>query len=191
MEKASTHFVDQSPEIALCLPFVPLLLPNARVIYMRRHPLAICFSWLQNAIEPDRCGFTNEFHLMKEAFIIHDRARKLARDILPEGMMLEVFYEELVENSEAEIRKMLQHIDMPWDENCLHPEENKGPVTTPSARQVRKGINRLGVEKWLNYKSFLEENLLDDPAFKLIVDEFEAERQEYKNKRSPVVLSNA
>lgn len=146
-----------------------IIVPDARFIWCRRHPLAILLSWLENMFHSKSYGFTNDMELAIEALVLHEKMRDLSFSVLSREKLTEVFHDELVENPEAQLKRLLAHIDMPWEESCLHPESNEGPMATVSASQVREGINSKGVEKWRNYESAFMQRIGDDPRVKSLI----------------------
>jgi hypothetical protein len=71
------------------------------------------------------------------------------------GRIHRVFHEAMVEDSEAEIRRLLRFLELPFEESCLRFYENERAVRTPSAEQVRRPINREGVDAWKAYEQWL------------------------------------
>jgi hypothetical protein len=76
-------------------------------------------------------------------------------DAVQPGAILHVLNEKLIEDPEAEVRRMLDYVGLPFDPACLDFHANKRAVHTPSAEQVRQPINRDGVDYWRNYGSWL------------------------------------
>jgi hypothetical protein len=77
-------------------------------------------------------------------------------EVLP-GKVHRIIYDDLIENTEAEVRGLLDYIGLPFDERCLRFFETKRAVHTPSAEQVRQPINRAGIDKWRLYEPYLGE----------------------------------
>ena len=71
------------------------------------------------------------------------------------GWILDVRYEDVIENQEAETRRILEHLDLPWEESCLSFHETKRSVQTASAGQVRKPLYRSSVARWKRYEKHL------------------------------------
>jgi hypothetical protein len=133
---------------------IRLILPNAKIIDARRHPLA--------------CGFSNfkqhyargqEFSYDLEHFGLYyrDYVRLMAHfDEVSPGSIHRVVHEDLLAEPEAEIRALLDFLDLPFDEACLKFHETKRPVRTASAEQVRRPINPEGMSSWKRFEDFLE-----------------------------------
>jgi hypothetical protein len=133
---------------------IHLILPNARIIDARRHPLSCCFSGFKQHFARGQ-GFT--YSLEEIGRYYHDYVRLLARfdEVLP-GRVHRVIYERMVEDTEAEVRGLLAYCGLDYDERCLRFYENERAVRTASSEQVRSPIFREGVERWRHYAPWLE-----------------------------------
>ncbi|HEX9158587.1 MAG TPA: sulfotransferase, partial [Rhizomicrobium sp.] len=133
--------------------FIHLMLPNARIVDMRRHPLACGVSnfvqmfanEMKNASRLSDIG--HHYRDYVELMSHFDRARP--------GKVLRVFYEQLVTNPEAEIRRLLAFIGVPFEEACLAFHETKRVLTTASSEQVQQPLHRDALEYWRNYDTWL------------------------------------
>lgn len=79
------------------------------------------------------------------------------RTVLPPDVFYEVRYEELVENPEREIRKLVEFLGLEWEDACLDPASNSRTVTTPSLWQARQPIYRTSVDRWRRFEPWLGE----------------------------------
>jgi tetratricopeptide (TPR) repeat protein len=147
------YFVDKMPNNWLSIPLIHLMLPNARIIDARRHPLACCFS---NFKQNYAVGQTFSYDLEDLGAYYSDYVRMMAHmdEVLP-GKVHRVFHERMVEDTEGEIRRLLDYLGLPFDEACLRFHENQRAVRTASAEQVRRPINRHGVDLWQSYEAWL------------------------------------
>jgi tetratricopeptide (TPR) repeat protein len=147
-------FIDKMPNNFLHVGLIRLTLPNAKIIDARRHPMACCFS-----------GFKQQFaEGHRYAYDLADLGRYY-RDyvelmdhfdgVIP-GKIHRVIYENMIDDTEAEIRRLLSFCGLHFESACLRFYENDRPVRTPSAQQVRKPIYRDGVEHWRRYEQWLE-----------------------------------
>ena len=146
-------FIDKLPNNWLYVPLIQLILPNARIIDARRHPLACCFSnFKQNYAR----GQTFSYDLKDLGIYYCAYVRMMAHidDVLP-GKVHRVFHEAMVDDPEREIRKLLDYLQLPFEEACLRFHESKRAVRTASAEQVRRPINRQGVNLWREYEVWL------------------------------------
>jgi hypothetical protein len=129
------------------------MLPNARIVDVRRHPLACGLSnftqmfadEMKNASRLADIG--QHYHDYVELMAHFERARP--------GKLLRVLYEDLVLNPEAEIRRLLEFLGVPFEEACLAFHESKRVLTTASSEQVRQPLYRDALEYWRNYEPWL------------------------------------
>ncbi len=151
---AKPLFIDKMPNNFLHIGLIRLILPNAKIIDARRHPMACCFSgFKQQFAEGHRYTYSlddlGRFYCDYVELMDHfDR-------VLP-GKVHRVIYENLIDDTEAEVRRLLSYCGLPFEDACLRFYENDRPVRTPSAQQVRKPIYREGVEHWRHYEQWLQ-----------------------------------
>jgi predicted Zn-dependent protease len=151
---AKPLFIDKMPNNFLHIGLIRLVLPNAKIIDARRHPLACCFStFKQHFAEGHRYSYSLEElgRYYREYVLLMDHF-----DRVTPGAVYRVIHEHLVEDTETEVLRLLSHCGLPFDPACLRFYENTRPVRTPSAQQVRRPINRDGVEQWRHYEPWLE-----------------------------------
>jgi tetratricopeptide (TPR) repeat protein len=145
-------FIDKMPANWQHIGFIHLILPNARIIDMRRHPLGCGFSNFKQLFA--RQAFS--YGLRDIGLYYADYVRMLGyMDRVLPGRIHRVFYEELIENPELEIRRLLDHLCLPFDEACLNFHQNDRAVRTISAEQVRQPISREGAEQWKAFEPWL------------------------------------
>ena len=146
-------FIDKLPNNWLYAPLIQLLLPNARIIDARRHPLACCFSnFKQNYARGQT--FSYDLADLGEYYSNYVQMMTHIDNALP-GKVHRVFHEAMVDDPEREIRRLLDFLKLPFEEACLRFHETKRAVRTASAEQVRRPINRQGVDLWREYESWL------------------------------------
>ncbi len=136
------------------LGFIHLAMPGARFIHTVRDPMDNCLSCFFEyfAAGHPYCydlGELGRFHKAYDALMAHWRA------VLPQQTLLEVRYEDLVEAPEAEVRRMLAHLGLEWDEACLDFTGREGPVRTASLAQVRQPLYRTSVGRWRRWEKWL------------------------------------
>jgi predicted Zn-dependent protease len=146
-------FIDKMPNNFLHVGMIHLLLPNARIIDARRHPLACCFS---NFKQHYARGQRFSYDLTDMGLFYRDYVDLMAHfdEVLP-GRVHRVFHERVVEDTEAEVRRVLDYLGLPFEAGCLRFFENERPVRTASSEQVRQPIYREGIGQWQNYDSWL------------------------------------
>ncbi|HEX3663792.1 MAG TPA: sulfotransferase [Rhizomicrobium sp.] len=149
------YVIDKRPGNWVDAPFLHLVLPQAKFIEVRRAPMAACFAMFKQMLRRDAAFSYNLTHLGRFYRDYVDYMDYL--DSVMPGAILRVSYESLVDNTEAEIRRMLDYCGLPFDERCLRFWETDRAVLTPSAQQVRKPIYRGALEQWKNFEPWLGE----------------------------------
>jgi tetratricopeptide (TPR) repeat protein len=147
-------FIDKMPNNFAHIGLIHLALPNAKIIDARRHPLACCFSaFKQHFARGQNFSYGQEnigrYYRDYVEFMAHFDA------VLP-GRIHRVIYEDMVADTQAQVRKLLEYCGLPFEESCLRFFENERPVRTASSEQVRQPIYRHGVDHWQNYAAWLE-----------------------------------
>jgi tetratricopeptide (TPR) repeat protein len=134
---------------------IHLALPNARIIHSRRDPLDTGFSCFSHLF----AGAQNHTYDLAELgryYRAYETLMRHWRSVLPDGVMLEVRYEEVVGNLEEQARRILAHCGLEWDDACLAFYKTKRPVRTASHTQVRQPIYRRSVGRWREYGDLLQ-----------------------------------
>ncbi|MFI4975764.1 MAG: sulfotransferase [Caulobacterales bacterium] len=146
-------FIDKMPNNFLHIGLIQLILPNAKIIDARRHPLGACFSAFKQHFAR---GQNFSYDLEDLGRYYRDYAELMAHfdEALP-GKVHRVFYETLVEDTEAQIRRLLDHCGLPFEAACLRFYENDRAVRTASSEQVRQPIYRDGLDQWRRYEPWL------------------------------------
>jgi tetratricopeptide (TPR) repeat protein len=146
-------FIDKMPNNFLHTGFIHLILPNAKIIDARRHPLGCCFSCFKQHFARGQ-AFTYSLEDLGRYYADYVDLMAHYDDILP-GRVHRVLYEQMVDNPEAEVRRLLDYCGLPFEEQCLRFYENPRAVRTASSEQVRKPIFRDGVEQWKSFEPWL------------------------------------
>ena len=147
-------FIDKMPNNFLHLGLIQLMLPNAKIIDARRHPLACCFSGFKQHFAR---GQSFSYSLDDIGRYYHDYVDLMAHfDAVLPGRVHRVIYERMVEDTEGEVRRLLAYCGLPFEERCLRFFENDRPVRTASSEQVRRPINRDGIDQWRHYSAWLD-----------------------------------
>ncbi|MGH8432524.1 MAG: tetratricopeptide repeat-containing sulfotransferase family protein, partial [Solimonas sp.] len=147
-------FIDKMPNNFLHIGMIRLALPRAKIIDARRHPLACCFS---NFKQHYARGQRFSYDLSDLGRYYRDYVELMAQfdEVLP-GHIHRVFYERMVEDTEAEVRRLLDYCGLPFEEGCLRFFENERPVQTASSEQVRQPIYREGMDHWRHFDEWLD-----------------------------------
>jgi hypothetical protein len=136
------------------VPFIHLVLPNAKVIDARRHPLGCCFSNFRQHFARGQ-DFAYDLEDLGHYYADYVRLMAHVDDMLP-GRVHRVIYERMVDDTEAEIRALLDFCGLPFEPACLSFYETDRAVRTASSEQVRKPIYRAATDEWQRYDRFLE-----------------------------------
>ncbi len=147
-------FIDKMPNNWAHIGLIHLILPNARIVDARRHPLGCCFS---NFKQHFARGQSFSYGLDDMGRYYADYVRFLAHiDTVLPGHVHRVIYERMVDDSETEIRTLLAALGLPFEEPCLRFYENDRAVRTASSEQVRRPIYREGTEQWQMFDPWLD-----------------------------------
>jgi tetratricopeptide (TPR) repeat protein len=147
-------FIDKMPNNFMYVGLIHLILPNAAIIDARRHPLGCCFSCFKQHFAR---GQWFSYGLEDLGQYYRDYVELMAHfdEVLP-GRVTRVFYESVVEDTETQVRRLLEACRLPFDPKCLKFHENDRAVRTASSEQVRRPIFREGVDQWRHYEPWLE-----------------------------------
>lgn len=151
------RFVDKMPLNFLYAGFIAQALPKAKIVCLRRHPLDTCLSNFRQLFALNFSYYNYSYDLLDTGryYLLFDQLMKFWQQRFP-GSMLEVQYESLVSDPEAETRRLLEWCELPWEDACLRFEHNAAPVSTASAVQVRQPIYRSSVSRWKQLETELE-----------------------------------
>jgi len=146
-------FIDKLPNNFAHTGLIHLILPRAKIIDARRHPLGCCFS---NFKQHFARGQHFTYSLEDLGLYYRGYVQLMAHyDAVLPGRVHRVIYERMIEDTEGEVRRLLEHCGLPFDERCLRFYENERAVRTASSEQVRRPIYREGVDHWQHYEPWL------------------------------------
>ncbi len=151
---ARPFFIDKLPNNWMYVPFIQLVLPNAKIIDARRHPMACCFSNFRQHFARGQ-NFTYALEDVGRYYSDYVRLMAHVDAVLP-GRVHRVFYERMVEDTEAEVRALLDYLGLPFEPECLEFHKTERAVRTASSEQVRQPIYRDATDEWLAYEAHLE-----------------------------------
>jgi tetratricopeptide (TPR) repeat protein len=147
-------FTDKMPNNFPSVGLIHLILPNAKIIDARRHPLDSCMSSYKQLFFKGQ-PFTYDLVELGEYYLQYRRMMDHWHQSLP-GKVLDIQYEELIADQESQTRRLLEHCGLPWEEACLSFHETERAVFTASSEQVRQPLYRTAVNHWRNYEHRLE-----------------------------------
>lgn len=137
-----------------------LIFPKAKVINIVRNPVDTCLSAYTKLFKDDMphsydLGEMGRYYMMYEDIIAH------WNKVLPKGYMMQVNYEDVVNDTEGKAKELIDFVGLPWDDACVNFHKSKRPIKTASVVQVRKPVYKTSVERWKNYGAKNLQPLLD------------------------------
>lgn len=146
-------FIDKMPNNWMHVGLIHLILPNAKIIDVRRHPMGCCFS---NFKQHFARGQAFAYSLTDMGRYYADYVRLMAHfDAVLPGRVHRLWYETMVDDTETQVRAVLDYLGQPFDPACLRHHENTRAVRTASSEQVRQPIYREGVDHWQRFDAWL------------------------------------
>jgi len=145
------YFIEKLPENVLYLGLIAKAWPNARIIHLRRHPMDACFATFKQSF----FRFAYSLDDLAQYYLAYDRLSRHWRDTLG-SRIIEVNYEDLVTDQEAQTRRLLESLGLEFEEACLNFEQNTAPVATASSTQVREKVHTRSVGKWKKFAKQLQ-----------------------------------
>jgi tetratricopeptide (TPR) repeat protein len=147
------YFIDKMPNNFRHIGLIHLILPNSKIIDARRHPMGGCFSGFKQLFASGQT-FTYSLEYIGKYYRDYMKVMDHWDAVLP-GRVHRVQYEDMVADTEAQVRALLGYCGLEFEEQCLRFYETDRAVRTPSAEQVRKPIYKEGLEQWRNYEAYL------------------------------------
>lgn len=147
------HFIDKLPLNYLYCGIIHAALPNAKIVLLERDPVDACFAIYKTmfiGIYP----FSYDLKELGEYYLAYRRLADHWKDVLGDALYC-VNYEDIVEDTEAEVRKLLEYCNLGWESQCIEFHTNPAPATTASAVQVRQPIYQSSVGRWKHYREEL------------------------------------
>jgi tetratricopeptide (TPR) repeat protein len=150
------RFTDKMPLNFASLGIIQRCLPDARFIHIRRHPIDTCLS-----IYSTYFGNGPQFAYSRANIVAYYQqyleTMDFWRNAIPSGVFLEIDYEELIAQPETVIPEIINFCGLPWDEACLHHDQNNAPINTPSRWQARQPMYQSSMDRWKRYEPWLGE----------------------------------
>jgi Sulfotransferase family len=138
---------DKMPGNFVLVGAIHLILPNARIIHSCRDPVDTCLSCFSNSFQTGN-SFAYELGELGRYYRAYHELMQHWREVLPQGVMVDVQYEELVADFEPQARRIVAHCGLGWDDACLAFDKTARPVRTLSMAQVRQPLFRSSVGRW-------------------------------------------
>jgi len=147
------YFTDKMPGNFESIGLIALILPNAKIVNARRHPLDSCMSCYKQLFYKGQM-FTYDLVALGEYYLEYQRMMDYWHEILP-GKVLDVQYEQMVSDQETQTRRLLEYCGLPWEDNCLKFYDTERAVVTASSEQVRQPIHAGAVDSWRRFEKHL------------------------------------
>ncbi len=148
------YFIDKMPNNFRHIGLIHLTLPNARIIDARRDPMSCCFSNFKQLFAGGQ-EFAYSMEDIARYYRTYVELMQHWDDVLP-GRVLRVQHEDVVDDLEGSVRRILDYCGLPFEAACVEFHKTKRSVRTPSSEQVRQPIFRDGLDQWKKYAQYLE-----------------------------------
>tara|TARA_B100000965_G_scaffold381602_1_gene379216 strand:+ start:3100 stop:4731 length:1632 start_codon:yes stop_codon:yes gene_type:complete len=148
------YITDKLPGNFKRIGFILSALPNSKIIHLQRNPMAVCWSNYKSNFNSIGMGFTLDQKYTAEYYLLYEDIMKFWNELYSEKI-INVNYENLVENFEEEVKKLFDKLKLKWEKQLYDFHKNERPVETASLMQVRSKIYKKSSEQWKNYKKYL------------------------------------
>jgi tetratricopeptide (TPR) repeat protein len=153
--KDGIYFIDKMPNNFRHIGLIKLILPNAKIIDIRRNSMSACFSCYKQLFAEGQ-EFTYSLERLGNYYNNYVDLMNHWNKVLP-NQILSVNYEDLINNFEDTVKLILDYCKLPFEDACIEFYKSKRSVKTPSAQQVRQPIYTSGLDYWKNYDPYLDE----------------------------------
>ncbi len=155
---------DKMPNNFRYIGLIVSALPEAKIIHVKRNPAAVCWANYKQYFYSKTLGYCYSLNDVVSYYRLYEDLMEFWEKSLSKNIYT-LDYELLTVNQEDETRKLIEYLDLDWDEKCLFPQNNKRSVSTASNTQVRKKVYQGSSRQWEKYKPFLKGQLdyLDSP----------------------------
>jgi hypothetical protein len=146
-------FIDKMPNNFQHVALISMILPNAKIIDSRRHPMATCFSGFKQLFAAGQIFTYSQTDIAR---YYRDYVELMTHwdSVLP-GKVLRIKYEDVIADTESEIRRILDYCGLSFEEQCLAFHNTERAIRTASSEQVRQPIYKNAVEQWRNFETHL------------------------------------
>ena len=153
--QGAAFFTDKMPNNFRHIGLIHLILPNAKIIDARRNPMDCCWSGFKQLFAE---GQEFSYGLDDIGTYYRNYVDMMAHwhNVLPENRILHVQHEDVLDDLEGEVRRILEYCGLPFEDDCLNFHENKRAVRTASSEQVRRPVNKSGLEQWRPFEADLQ-----------------------------------
>ena len=148
------RFVDKLPSNYLNIPLILKALPNAKIVHLVRNPMDACFSSYKQLFS-NAYLHSYDLHEMARHHMRYRKLMQVWRERFP-GRFLDISYEETARDLEPNARRLIDYLELPWQDECLNFHKQKTAVSTASTVQVREPAHTRSVDRWLKYEKQLQ-----------------------------------
>tara|TARA_E500000178_G_scaffold165900_1_gene165279 strand:- start:636 stop:2591 length:1956 start_codon:yes stop_codon:yes gene_type:complete len=149
------YFIDKMPNNFRHIGLIKLILPNAKIIDIRRSSMSACFACYKQLFAEGQ-EFTYDFKDLAGYYNNYVELMDHWNKVIP-NQILSINYEDLINDFEKSVNEILDYCSLPFEKDCIDFYKNKRSVRTPSSEQVRQPIFKSGLDYWKNYESNLDE----------------------------------
>ncbi|WP_026375201.1 tetratricopeptide repeat-containing sulfotransferase family protein [Aestuariibacter salexigens] len=153
--QGAAYFIDKMPNNFMHVGLIKLILPNAKVIDARREPMACCFSGFKQLFGEGQ-EFTYSLNAIGRYYQAYVKLMKHWDKVLP-GFVLRVQHEDVIDDLEGQVRRILDYCGLPFEQSCLYYYNTERTIKTPSSEQVRQPIFRSAMQQWQHFDDHLTE----------------------------------
>ena len=152
--QSGVFFIDKMPNNFRHIALIHLMLPNAKIIDARREPMACCFSGFKQLFAEGQ-EFTYGLDSIGAYYEAYVDLMNHWDNVLP-NRILRVHHEDVIDDLDGQVRRILKHCGLDFEQSCVDFHKTERAVRTPSSEQVRQPIYKSSVQQWQNYESYLE-----------------------------------
>ena len=152
--QGAAFFIDKMPNNFMHIGLIKTILPNAKIIDARRDPISCCFSGYKQLFAEGQ-EFSYDLDNLIHYYQSYQSLMAHWDSVLP-GFILKVQHEDVIDDLETQVRRILDFCQLPFESSCLHFYKTKRTIKTPSSEQVRQPINSAARQQWKNFETHLD-----------------------------------
>jgi tetratricopeptide (TPR) repeat protein len=155
-ENSARHITDKNMFTFMAIGLIHLILPNAKIIHVKRNPLDTCLSIFTQLFNGNAQAYSYDLTEIGGYYINYARLMEHWHSVLPDNAFYEMQYEELVTDNEVQVRRLIDYCGLEWDDACMESHKSSRSVKTASITQVRQPVYTSSVGRWRNYEKHLQ-----------------------------------
>jgi tetratricopeptide (TPR) repeat protein len=149
------HITDKMPINYMAMGLIPLMLPHAKIIHVKRNPIDTCVSCFTRLFNRHQDA-SYDLNELGQHYASYARLMDHWQQVMPSDSFIEVQYEHIVADIEQQARRLIEFCNLNWDNSCLDFYNTKRSIRTASVTQVRQPIYTSSVERWRHYEAYLQ-----------------------------------